>query len=46
MLKHHPVADTATVTAPRVARDKLRRLTAAMLVQQHTELDPGRFQQA
>jgi hypothetical protein len=46
MLEHHPVRDTATVTAPRVTRDKLRRLTAAMLVQQRAELDPGRFEQA
>jgi transposase len=34
MLKHHPVADTAAVTAPRVTRGELRRLTAAMGVQQ------------
>jgi hypothetical protein len=43
MLKHHPVADPAAVTAPRVARGELRRLTTAMGIQQRTELDPGRF---
>jgi hypothetical protein len=46
MLKHHPVRDTATVTAPRMTRGELRRLTAAMGVQQRSELDPGWFQQA
>jgi hypothetical protein len=46
MLKHHPVADTATVTSPRVARGELWRLTAAMGVQQGKELNPGWFQQA
>jgi hypothetical protein len=46
MLKHHPVTDTAAVTAPPVARGELRRLTAAMSVQQRAELDPGRLQQA
>jgi hypothetical protein len=43
MLKHHAVADPAAVTAPWVARGELRRLTAAMGVQQRAELDPGRF---
>jgi hypothetical protein len=46
MLKHHPVADPAAVTAPRVTRCELRRLTAAMSVQQRPELDPGWLQQA
>jgi hypothetical protein len=46
MLEHHPVRDRAAVTAPRVTRGELRRLTAAMLVEQRTELDPGWFQQA
>jgi hypothetical protein len=46
MLKHHPVRDPAAVTAPRVSWGELRRLTATMLVQQSTELDPGWFQQA
>jgi hypothetical protein len=46
MLKRHSVADTAAVTAPRVALGELRRLTAAMGVQQRAEPGPGRFQQA
>jgi hypothetical protein len=46
MVKHHPVADPAAVTAPRMTRRKLRRLATATLVQQRTELDPDRLQQA
>jgi hypothetical protein len=38
VLEHHPVADPAAVTAPRVARGELRRFTAAALVQ-HAEPD-------
>jgi hypothetical protein len=43
---HHPVRDAAPVTAPRVNGVELGRLTAAVSVQQGTELDPGWFQQA
>jgi hypothetical protein len=46
MLEDHPVRDTATVAAPRMTRREFRRLAAALLVQQRTELDPGGFQQA
>jgi hypothetical protein len=46
MLEHHPVRDPAAVTAPRVPRGELRRITAATLIQQRAKLDPGWLQQA
>jgi hypothetical protein len=46
MLEHHPVRDTAAVTAPGMTGSELRRLAAALLIQQRTELGPGRLQQA